>query len=749
MLRSRLIAFLLVSFIGRFLSAQELIAGPRHAVAGVREGIAAVIGSGRAAASNGEGFLVAWNDVRSSDRSRTGGHATRVAADGTLLDTASIALPLIPFAAVWAGDHWAIAGSYTAGDCVNAVCAGIVRLSREGVLLDPQPHYVATVTLAYNLPYRPSFAWTGSAYLLPFRTSAGPEVRTVDRELNVVATERFAALNVEIRVCGDGDSAVALFQLDSRLIAASFGSDGRLRKTATIYSSVAFSAASIGTTGMGEYAYAYVRGGTVAEAVVFDRDLNARHVGSSVPWSGVRNSASPDLAWDGERFTFFITSQAEGNPGAQQATISALRFTPTSGITNVIPETFASLNTTTSVPIIYAVAASGSLLVLADERIADGSFVWIQVGAGARTPVSRGAFAQELSAAASGAAQSLVVWQERTGLGSPYALLGTRLDRGGRPVDAEPLRIATGACTMTRPAVAAAGSGFLVLWQDGSHIASATVSADGVVGTRHTVPLESTACARAELALVANDSEYLGVWSAVTPTGYIVRAVRLAADGTPLGTSMRLATVAGIRDTHVAAASDGRDFLVGWLGSAVRVTADGAVIGFPAGRLGTGEVETLWWNGSEYVAAILHGVKCGRSIGAGTVSFARLGRDGAMLGSLSTPVELPHADRTLLPHASICDASGCSVPLVTRSLAGEHALSLLRFDDSGTEIRVRTQSVRNLRLEQFGGIPSAGLIPGARPLLVLQERPHEKPFSGVDRVIVRGLFEPKRRAVAH
>src|SRR5918911_2537554 len=99
-----------------------------------------------AAASDGEQYLVAWADDRAEVRQT---YATRIAADGTVLDpngirVASGALTYYP-SVIWGGSAWFV---------LSNTCGTIelVRVGRDGVVLDATPRIFPINAACAGLP---------------------------------------------------------------------------------------------------------------------------------------------------------------------------------------------------------------------------------------------------------------------------------------------------------------------------------------------------------------------------------------------------------------------------------------------------------------------------------------------------------------------------------------------------------------------------------------------------------------------
>lgn len=214
----------------------------------------------------------------------------------------------------------------------------------------------------------------------------------------------------------------------------------------------------------------------------------------------------------------------------------------------------------------------------------------------------------------------LVVWEEAPS-GSTGDLRGSMMDGGGSTAGAKEFAIAVGPGRQTSPAVVWTGAHYLVAWVDdrtdangaqhlrGTRITSAGLSMDGD-GLR----LAPTSGAKS-VALAGGREGLLMVWQ--EGAAGRVRARRLSVDGAPEGLPFAIADTAGRQEAPTVAWS-GTDYLVAWSEardatkpadlygarvSAAGVVRDGAGGFIIAAAAQAQRAPRATWNGTNFVVA--------------------------------------------------------------------------------------------------------------------------------------------------
>ena len=205
--------------------------------------------------------------------------------------------------------------------------------------------------------------------------------------------------------------------------------------------------------------------------------------------------------------------------------------------------------------------------------------------------------------------ESLAVWLESGGEAPPM-LMAMRVDNAGRPLAAAPQPVARVFNTFARPQVASDGTGYLVIWSDGSTVSATALRADGTRG-----PIADLGATRSLYPCVAwNGTEYVVAQLVFGEAPWFVRTkvqvTRVSRDG-----NAGAVTIVSGLDQHgaVSCASAGGQTLIAWGGPAngvagTIVRADGTATGeFPIHRaaIHLGNVATdgerfgVTWNGPE------------------------------------------------------------------------------------------------------------------------------------------------------
>jgi hypothetical protein len=139
-------------------------------------------------------------------------------------------------------------------------------------------------------------------------------------------------------------------------------------------------------------------------------------------------------------------------------------------------------------------------------------------------------------------------------------------------VDTTSLVLST-AANYKRPAVARAGSDYLVAWEGNGSTSGTTtlynawVSSTGTITSGSGFPISAsvTSLHQVEPAVASNGSNYLVVWTDTTPSGVQIYGVRVTQEGGALDVPPLVLTAA-IRERQMpAVASNGTDYFVTWM----------------------------------------------------------------------------------------------------------------------------------------------------------------------------------------
>lgn len=209
--------------------------------------------------------------------------------------------------------------------------------------------------------------------------------------------------------------------------------------------------------------------------------------------------------------------------------------------------------------IIAAIAAGLLSLPASATPIVGGK---IGIGSvGSPSPLS-----QEASAVAAGGSGYLVVWQDHRS-DSEYDIYGTLVNAAGQPTSSEAFPICSASGDQMNPAVAYNGTDFLVVWEDyGSgtaHVRGARVTTSGTVRDPAGIAISGTSTHQANPAVAANGSgSWEVVWEEYTATDPQVYGVQVSGAGVT-GTPSYL-TTGSAAHRGPAVAWNGANFLLAW-----------------------------------------------------------------------------------------------------------------------------------------------------------------------------------------
>jgi hypothetical protein len=183
----------------------------------------------------------------------------------------------------------------------------------------------------------------------------------------------------------------------------------------------------------------------------------------------------------------------------------------------------------------------------------------------------------------------LVVWEDYRN--NQWDVYGARVSSAGAVLDASGIAICTATNIQNRPAVAALGTNFLVVWQDqrtnaNFDIYGGRVSAAGAVldGSGNIIRANDPGINQGP-SVASNGTNYLVAWLySVSSSSWEFHALRVASNGGVVDTSdLVLAALPNLPTTAPQVASDGVNYLVVWgdanydiYGS--RVTSTGTVL---------------------------------------------------------------------------------------------------------------------------------------------------------------------------
>jgi hypothetical protein len=190
-------------------------------------------------------------------------------------------------------------------------------------------------------------------------------------------------------------------------------------------------------------------------------------------------------------------------------------------------------------------------------------------------PVNRSASDQLAPAVASSGAGYLAVWQDARNLANEgLDIFGARISSGGLVTESNGLPIATAAGNQVSPAVAFAGSTYLVVWTDARNLGTtdndiygARVTTAGVVSETGGLPISRAAGDELAPAIAPSAADFLVVWQDARNFGgtdYDIYGARVTSGGLVSDASGFAIGVAGQAQSLPAVAANGTNLLVVW-----------------------------------------------------------------------------------------------------------------------------------------------------------------------------------------
>jgi hypothetical protein len=503
-------------------------------------------------ASSGGDYLVVWEDQRAFYATGYDIYGARVRASGAVADPGGIAIcaaadsqtePAVAATAagylvVWRDDRNATTNGY---DIYGA------RVNRSGAVLDLNGTAIST---APNQQESPALSGAGNGYLVVWRDRRNFSTNDFDIFGARVTGGGFVSDPDGIAICTEPSSqqSPAVAGRGNGFLVVWEDNRGASTNGLDIYGARVTSAGLVSDTN-----------GFPVCAVPGDQrgpEAAASAAGYFVVWQDPRNSAITDSDIYGARVS---SAGAVAEPdGIAVCTAPGTQSLPT-----------------------LAAGPGGYLVGWQDDRSAQsGSDIF-----GARVtatgtvrdtaglPISLGPSGQFHPAVAANGTNFLVVWEDdRDYLDRGLDIYGTRVTSAGRVADPSGLAICTLTNDQSAPAVAANGTSFLVVWQDGRNDATSLVdiygsrvSARGAVLDPNGIAISTANNFQLTPGVAATAGDYLVVWTdqRSQPDGdiYGARVGSAGAVADPDGIPICTATAA--QSSAVAAGLAGH-FLVVW-----------------------------------------------------------------------------------------------------------------------------------------------------------------------------------------
>ena len=588
-------------------------------------------------ASNGSEFFVVWSDCRQTpwDHDCTTAFGARVDANGRMLDAADIALPFGDDV-FWSGSVWVVMRrTFQKSD------GYFIRIARDGTVLDPVPRLIAkhgTIEGAAG----DRLLLVNGRFASLYDLDARPIV--VDTLLDPF----IATWNMSLKVAWNGRAFVVAWGGGGFVSMTAIDPMGNVQWQNHSDLPVGHSFRSIACSDAGTTMLI-----VATEKVVGWMTWDAEGKSISSLREAVYAGTPGDAIWDGREFLlpFVIASRVQAYP-----------IRPDGG-TDVSMTLFEGASVG---PV--AGAFNGQRTLIAG---ATGAFILSSLAEIGAHPVDLGHAAnpQFDFVVASNDRLSLVAWRELDLVSGTYSINAIRVGANGAILDAKPFRVATMPCSVASIADASDGRDFMVFAGQNGEIDAWRVTRDGLVLDRQPIavatnPAAGTACDRsaAPLSAAGTGQAYVVAW--MTSSGDIP-AVFLARVTTAGAVLDREPIVLG-RSKLVrppAVASNGDDFAIVWNDDgayALRLASDGALLDAKPLPLMPTWVDTVFWDGTNYVAEGQNVKPYGFLLPAGTMMrFPAKSGTAIDTPGMTTALALDLTD--VWPVRSGCDASGCAV----------------------------------------------------------------------------------------
>jgi hypothetical protein len=522
--------------------------GPEIAIAPPAYALAAGYQQAASVACNDQSCLALWSE---GDLHRSGLYSSVIDADGTVHPAASNLLRSGfegSSALVWTGDHYLAV--WNDGATRTLVAA---PLSREGLLTAPLQNLT---TFSQDLSPN-SVAWNGRHGLVVFDAPNGVNAAIVDADGNLVRSFVVSAhqpgVYAAAAVAAAGQTFAVLWTARTSAPALvnvyieRFDDSGAPvdANPIALATNLAVTSMRIGLASNDtQFGAAFVTSdsGSVQRTRI---DAGSGSV-AALPATSFTSNWSLGVYWSGDDFVAYGADIENIDTG--QFTSDAVRVVDVSTRFIVAPQIVRGPSG--AVAIWIDSRPSGTQQHLLGAMLDRDSTVIRQRD----LVVARSAVPQTRPALALSPTGALLVWQMDTEEGAA-SIVATRLDRSGNPVDSSPIPVAAGGTSENAISVLWLGDSYLVVFPTAESIVGKRISASGaVLDVDFIVPGRG-----GYTALASNGTTTI---LAISDTNFTVRLVRLSAAGAVIDTR----TIAGNSHigTHVAAATNGAEFVVAW-----------------------------------------------------------------------------------------------------------------------------------------------------------------------------------------
>jgi hypothetical protein len=504
-------------------------------------------------APNGTGYLVVWSDGRNLATSGLDIFGARVTSAGQVLDAGGIPI------CTAAGDQFSPAATANGG--------GSFVVWQDGRNLDTGPDiYGARVTSGGVVSDTVGIAISTAA-----GAQASPAVAFNGQEFLVVWADQQGGGDFETRGARVSTGAVVLDT--SGITISGFGGGEFFPKTAALGTNflvVWEDHRNQSTGGFSDIFAGRVTGG----GTVLDRDGFPVGTGSGDRFMPAVAAGLTD---------YLVVWQDSRNLGTSGEDIFGARVSTGGVVTDANGFPISTAPGDESTP---ALAFNGShyLVVWSDQRnlaTTDGDIYGTLVSTDATVAspsgivISSGSADEQRPAVASNGSNYLVVWQDyRNTANNGVDIYGVRVGISGGVLDLSAIPISAAGGDQILPAVAASGTGYMVVWQDyrnsavsGADIYGTLVTSGGTVVNASGIPISTANTDQLFPAVIGNGTDYFVAWQDgrnLANSGFDIYGTRVTGAGVVQDASGLALTQAAGAQYSPALAFNGTDYLVAW-----------------------------------------------------------------------------------------------------------------------------------------------------------------------------------------
>ena len=565
-------------------------------------------GTAPAAAANGDGFLVVWEDGRDAAKNGLDIYGTRISSGGQIVDAGGIPISkadrdqLAPAASASGSDSFVVWQDGRNVETAPDIYGTLVTSKGEVALPDGIP-----IGVGGSIQISPAIAFNGENHLVVWAEQGqsgefgihgmrvSPSGTLLDP--NGLPISTVAGDKLVPSVAAQGKDFLVVWE-DYRNADTAFidiyggrvSGDGSLpdRGGFPIGTGEAFRFAPAVAAGTSDYLVVWQDLRNLAESGIDVFGARVTTAGEVSDPNGIpintaaADQTSPALAFNGNHYLVAWTDAR--NAEMSDLDIYGTFVSPEAKVSDPAGMLLSTGSSDEQHPA-TAATASNYLVVWQDYRnaLTNGVDLYgVRVGTNGEVldlsalPICTAPGDQVLPAVAATGGTYLAVWEDYRNAGANGAdIYGTRVTEAGAIQDSPAIPISTSTASELAPAVAGGPANeFFVVWQDGRNLAETgpdiygtQVNGSGTVSTPSGVPITTTAEAQYSPALSFNGTNYLVVWADernLGLSGVDIYGTRLSGTGDVLDSDGIPISQALGDDLSPAVASAGGSFMVVW-----------------------------------------------------------------------------------------------------------------------------------------------------------------------------------------